>query len=89
MARRKAILNLTDLRAGALRAAQIELLNTLGPDGVAREVVAIERADAPVPEPRAQMLLPHLCLPEHHDVRPADVVMSRLWHPAAAANAGP
>lgn len=84
------ILNLTDQRAAASRAAQIELLETLGPDGIAREVIAIERADTPAPEPAPQMLLPHLELPAHHEVRPTDVVMSRLQgNLAAAAERGP
>jgi hypothetical protein len=84
------ILNLTDLRAGASRAAQIELLNTLGAEGVAREVVGIERAGAPAPKPEPQMMLPHLELPAHHEVRPADVVMTRLQGSlAAAAERGP
>ena len=84
------ILNLTDLRAGASRTAQIELLNTLGPERIAREVVSIERAGAPKPQPQPQMLLPHLSLPEHHDVRAGDVVMSRLQgNLAAAAERGP
>ena len=84
------ILNLTDRRAGASRSAQIELLNALGPEGVAREVAAIERADAPAPKPEPQMMLPHLCLPAHHEVRPTDVVMTRLQgNLAAAAERGP
>ena len=84
------ILNLTDLRARASRSAQIELLNTLGAEGVAREVVAIERAEAPAPPLEAQLMLPHLSMPAHHDVRPTDVVMSRLQgNLAAAAERGP
>jgi hypothetical protein len=90
------IVNLTDARAAASRAAQIELLETLGPDGVAREAAALEAAAAPrqaepPPEPAdAQMLLPHLILPAHHDVRAEDVVMTRLGaNLAAAAEAGP
>lgn len=84
------ILNLTDLRACASRSAQIELLNTLGAEGVAREVVAIERAETPAPPPEPQLMLPHLSLPAHHDVRPTDVVMSRLQgNLAAAAERGP
>jgi hypothetical protein len=50
--------------------------------------------EAGIPKPIAaaapQMTLPHLSLPEHHDVRPADVVMSRLrGNLAAAAERGP
>lgn len=82
------ILNLTDLRAEASRTAQIELLTSLGPDGIAREVAALEPARKAVPAP--QMLLPHLDLPAHHEVRAGDVVMSRLQgNLAAAAERGP
>jgi hypothetical protein len=82
------ILNLTDLRAEASRTAQIELLAGLGPDGVAKEAAALEPAQVAAPEP--QMLLPHLDLPAHHDVRAGDVMMSRLQgNLAAAAERGP
>jgi len=84
------ILNLTDLRAAASRTAQIELLDALGPDGVARELALIERTDKPQAEPKPQMMLPHLSLPDHDEVRPSDVVMSRLHgNFAAAAERGP
>ena len=87
------IVNLTDARAAASRAAQVELLETLGPDGVAREVASLEAAAAPAsaePAPPEQMLLPHLTLPAHHDVREGDVVMTRLrGNLAAAAERGP
>jgi hypothetical protein len=40
--------------------------------------------------PEAQPLLPHLVLPDHHDVRPGDVVARRLHgNLAAAADRGP
>lgn len=81
------ILNLTDHRAEASRKAQIELLDTLGPDGIAREYMALE-GRAPKPEP--QPMLPHLTLPDHHDVRSSDVVLRRLHGTlAAAADRGP
>ena len=88
------IVNLTDARAAAARAAQVELLEALGPDGVAREAVALEGAAAP-PSPSAsaapeQPTLPHLTLPAHHEVRAGDVVMKRLRGSlAAAAERGP
>src|SRR5215469_5893982 len=67
------IVNLTDARAAASRAAQIELLETLGPERVAREAAALQAADAPrepaTPAASQQMTLPHLVLPDHHDVR--------------------
>lgn len=77
------IVNLADRRAEASRNAQLELLAELGPDRLAREA-ALERK--PEPEP----LLPHLTLPDHHDVRPKDVVLRRLHGTlAAAAELGP
>jgi uncharacterized protein len=82
------IINLTDRRAAPSRKNQVELLSTLGPDGVARELAALETsADAaPVAEP----LLPHLVMPAHHDVRTSDVHLRRLHAAlAAAAERGP
>ncbi|MDI3261692.1 MAG: DUF763 domain-containing protein [Fulvimonas sp.] len=82
------IVNLADRRARASRAAQLELLATLGPDGVAREFARIERPAVPAPEAPLQLgLLPHLSMPDHHDVRAGDVVIRRL-HGALAAAAG-
>jgi hypothetical protein len=78
------IVNLTDRRAEASRRAQIELLDTMGPDGIARKFLALAEKDAePVPAP--QPLLPHLVMPEHHDVRSKDVVLRRLHGSLAAA----
>jgi len=83
------IVNLTDLRAAASRSAQIDLLESLGPGRIAKELAAISRSAQP-PEPIVQMTLPHLSLPAHHDVRPADVVLPRLQaNLAAAAERGP
>jgi uncharacterized protein len=81
------IVNLTDHRAETSRRKQLELLASLRPDGIARELAALERA----PLARAAQLgLPHLDLPEHHDVRPTDVVVRRLHcNLAAAAERGP
>jgi hypothetical protein len=83
------ILNLTDRRAEASRRAQIELLGDLGPDGISAEFARIEgRAPAPPADP--QLSLPHLVLPEHHDVRASDVIVRRLHGAlAAAAEQGP
>jgi hypothetical protein len=80
------IINLTDARAGASRGAQLELLDRLGPDGIVKELSAItERERAP-----AQLLLPHLIMPAHHDVRASDVNARRLHgNLAAAADRGP
>jgi uncharacterized protein len=81
------IINLTDRRAKASRERQLELLATLGPDGITRELGAIESEDtAPAP----QGTLPFLFMPAHHDVRPADVHLRRLHGAlAAAAERGP
>ena len=82
--RQGAIVNLADRRAAKSRNAQMELLRELGPDRLAREAAALERG--PSPEP----LLPHLVLPDHHDVRGSDVILRRLHGTlAAAAEAGP
>ena len=79
-----AILNLADRRAAASRAGQLDLLASLGPGGIVREVARLER---PVP---AQAVLPHLAMPDHHDVRGEDVVLRRLHGAlAAAAEQGP
>src|ERR1700694_621481 len=61
------IINLTDRRAAASRQGQLAILGTRAPDGIARELSALEARDAPPP---AQALLPHLDMPAHHDVRP-------------------
>ena len=84
------IVNLTDHRADASRTRQVELLAELAPDAIAAEFA---RLDAPAPiAARApeQLLLPHLVMPAHHDVRPKDVIQRRLAGAlAAAAEAGP
>jgi uncharacterized protein len=79
------IVNLTDRRAAASRGAQLELIAMLGPDGIARELAAIEAR-----APSRQLVLPHLVMPAHHDVRASDVVLRRLHgNFAAAAERGP
>ena len=104
------IVNLADRRANASRIAQVELLQALGPDGVAREFEKIEMeragAEAKVPplppfghllprgekdEANSQLeLLPHLMLPDRHEVRGSDIVTRRLHgNLAAAAECGP
>jgi hypothetical protein len=78
------IVNLTDHRAGRSRAAQLELLNELGPDRIVSELATME-GKAP-----AQAMLPHLVMPAHHDVRSSDVFSRRLHGTlAAAAERGP
>src|SRR5882757_161849 len=78
------IINLTDHRAENSRAAQLELLGALGPDGIAREYAALSRYGESQPE------LPHLVMPAHHDVRSSDVFTRRLHGTlTAAAERGP
>lgn len=84
------IVNLTDRRAEASRRAQIEVLGSLGPDGVARKFLTLEEREETRPAPSPQPMLPHLIMPEHHDVRSSDVVLRRLHGSlAAAADRGP
>lgn len=82
------IVNLTDRRAAASRAGQLDLLRDLGPDGIVREAAAL--TPAPPPPATAQPELPHLVMPDRHTLRPGDVILRRL-HGAltAAAQAGP
>ena len=83
------IINLADRRAKASRRAQLDLLSSLGPDRIARELSKLEGRDAGRDVP-AQPLLPHLIMPAHHDVRASDVVTRRLHgNLAAAAERGP
>jgi hypothetical protein len=86
------IINLTDRRAAASRRMQLDILQSLGPDGIARELRAMEARDQePILSPRTeQPLLPHLIMPAHHEVRPSDVFERRLrGNLAAAADRGP
>jgi uncharacterized protein len=81
------IINLANHRAAASRFAQLELLCEFGPDKIAAEMVTLAGRKQLV---EAQPILPHLIMPEHHDVRESDVVMRRLrGRLAAAANATP
>ncbi|MBV1836825.1 DUF763 domain-containing protein [Acetobacter estunensis] len=80
------IVNLADRRAEGARSAQLELLHDLGPDRIAREVARLRGCDH---QPQ-QGMLPHLVMPEHHDVRSGDVMIRRLHGAlAAAADRGP
>ncbi|MBS7741686.1 MULTISPECIES: DUF763 domain-containing protein [unclassified Chelatococcus] len=86
------IINLADRRAAPSRRDQLTLLNDAGPDAILRELTRLNDGPSPKsPRPQAlQPLLPHLDMPAHHDVRPADVVMRRLHGTlAAAADRGP
>ena len=75
------IVNLTDHRAVGSRRAQLELVSG-GPSAVievfAKSAARVAKAlPKPSPEP-AQLVLPHLVMPRHHDVRAEDVVLRRL-----------
>ena len=84
------IVNLADRRAEKSRHDQLDLLATLGPDRIIREAAALAWKAEPEPAPVAQPMLPHLIMPEHHDVRESDVNMRRLHgNLAAAADRGP
>lgn len=82
------IVNLADHRALASRSGQLDLLASLGPDRIVREVIALDPSR--MRKPPAQPMLPHLIMPDHHDVREEDVNMRRLHGTlAAAADRGP
>jgi len=84
------IVNLTDRRAETSRRRQLDVLGSLGPDRILRELALLEgQGKAAVPPP-AQATLPHLAMPGHHDVRAQDIVARRLHgNLAAAADRGP
>ena len=86
------IVNLTDHRAEASRRGQIEILGSLGPERIAREVASL-RAHldaAPSAAAASEPMLPFLLMPAHHDVRASDVFVRRLHGTlAAAADRGP
>lgn len=88
------IVNLTDRRAAPSRRGQLDLLQALGPDGIVRELAALDGPRAETPIPRQPTLphlaMPHLAMPRHHDVRAEDVVARRLHgNLVAAAERGP
>jgi len=96
------IVNLADHRAERSRRAQVELLQSMGVDAIAREFGKLQpvqpRAGDAATRPRVDdagdspqlALLPHLSMPDHHDVRGSDVVTRRLHgNLAAAAECGP
>ncbi|MDP9812973.1 hypothetical protein J2W42_005844 [Rhizobium tibeticum] len=84
------IINLADRRAGRSRLGQLDILATLGPDGIAREASALAQSVEREAVMADQLILPHLVMPAHHDVRAGDIVMKRLHGSlAAAADRGP
>jgi hypothetical protein len=77
------IINLTDRRAMPSRQSQLRLLATESPDNLARVFAEAESLPQRAPDP--QMLLPHLIMPAHHDVRPENIITRRLHGALAAA----
>src|SRR3954447_25382714 len=67
------IVNLTDIRAKRSRDGQLELLQDFGPDRIVHELARLQGKDASPAE--TAPLLPHLVMPEHHDVRRKDVIL--------------
>jgi uncharacterized protein len=86
-----AIINLADRGAEPSRHGQLDLLASLGPDRIVREVRRLSAAGDPPPTALpVQPPLPHLVMPAHHDVRSGDVNIRRLHATlTAAADAGP
>jgi hypothetical protein len=84
-AARGVIVNLTDRRAEDSRRRQLDLLADLGPDRLAGEVAKLRAGPASTPPPPAQLALPHLVMPDHHDVLADDIVGRRLRGALAAA----
>jgi hypothetical protein len=82
------IVNLTDRRAAPSRQAQLDLLDDLGPDGIAHKFSALTN-QVSANAASVQLVL-HLDMPAHHAIRPGDVIARRLRGAlAAAANQGP
>lgn len=80
------IVNLADHRAAASREGQLALLRDDDPDRILR---TLEEIRGPAPGSN-QPLLPHLAMPEHHELRAKDVLIRRLHGTlAAAAACGP
>lgn len=89
------IINLADTRANGSRVAQLELLSTLGPDGIVYELNKLSGKPL-ISYPVQGVLfpedgvLPHLVMPNHHDVRTENIITKRLYgNLAAAADRGP
>src|SRR5262249_31106681 len=78
----------TDRRAAPSRQAQLDLLDRLGPDGIAHKFSTL-RVPGTANSPPGQLTL-HLVMPAHHAIRPGDVIARRLRGAlAAAAMQGP
>src|SRR6266700_4633403 len=57
------IVNLTDRQAEASRQSQLEILGTLGPDGIERQLADLEGRVTESPPPPTQAFLPRLVMP--------------------------
>jgi hypothetical protein len=82
------IVNLVDARARRSREKQVQTLHAIGPGGwrVSSQGLCSRQSQ---PEPQLE-LLPHLSMPDHHEVTGGDVVTRRLHGSlAAAAECGP
>jgi hypothetical protein len=79
------IVNLTDRRAAASRLGQVDVLGSLGPDRIAREVAALRARTEPPSGEAAEPMLPFLVMPARHDIRASDVFVRRLHGTLAAA----
>jgi hypothetical protein len=83
------LVNLVDRRASPARQVSLELVEE-GPDRTLELLREARRKTSATPVAEQLGLFSHLEMPEHHDVRPADVD-ERRFHAAlaAAANTGP
>ncbi len=82
------IINLTDQRANLSRASQIELLKTFSPERILAEAAKQEITNKQ--SIHAQVDLPFLNMPAHHDVRSENISLRKLHgNIAAAIDRGP
>ncbi len=80
------ITNLVDSRAAASRASQLELLRDHTPSQLVTLSLEARRAADPRAAPQSEQLeLPHLVMPAHPEVRPANVEGRRLQGALTAA----
>lgn len=80
------IVNLTDQRAKLSRSIQIELLKTFSPERILLEATKCKNNHSlSQPITKGQILLPHLDMPMHHEVRAENISSRRLLSNIAAA----
>ncbi|MBL8497735.1 DUF763 domain-containing protein [Nitrosomonas sp. JL21] len=83
------IINLTDHRAEKSRSGQVELLQSMSPERIVNEIILLKPQLVRATR-QQQLALPHLCMPDHHEVRSADISTKRLQATLmAAAERGP